>query len=236
MWYLKQQMKNFLLTITFLLISTFLFGQQMSYTSWKEEAKTNIRLLPKYGNVSKTKEQKQADEEMINSYLEKEGTPRKASELLIRLGYDYLYKGDIKTAMYRFNQAWLMDPKNDNVFWGFGAVYFMFQDYEAAMVQYDEGLKLNPKNSNILTDKATIYLSKYQSRNDNGDLSKATALFEESYSVDPKNQNTLFKASACYFMKGDCDKAWKYYSECKALGGEPITPEYTAALTRNCKK
>ncbi len=153
MWYLKQQMKQYLLTFTFLLISTFLFGQQTSYTSWKEEAKSNIRLLPRYGNVPKTKEQRQADEEQIKSYLEKEGTHRKASELLIRLGYDYLYNGDIKTAMYRFNQAWLLDPKNDNVYWGFGAVYFMFQDYEAAMKQYDEGLKLNPKNSNILTEE-----------------------------------------------------------------------------------
>lgn len=173
---------------------------------------------------------------MIKSYLEKEGTHLKASETLVRLGYDYLYKGDIKTAMYRFNQAWLLDPKNDDVYWGFGAVYFTFQDYEAAMVQYDDGLKLNPKNSNILTDKATIFLTKYQSNKNKGDLSKAIALFEESYSVDTKNQNTLFKASACYFMKSDCEKAWKYYRECKALGGKPITPEYTTALSTNCKK
>lgn len=227
---------KYLLTFTFILISTFLFGQQISYTSWKEEARTNIRLLPKYGNVPKTKEQKQADEELIKSYLEKEGSPRKASELLIRTGYDYLYRGDTKTAMYRFNQAWLLDPKNDNVYWGFGAVYLMFQDYEAAMRQYDEGLRINPKSSNILTDKATIYLTKYQSGNSKDDLSKAIGLFEQSYSVDPKNQNTLFKVSASYFMKGDCDKAWKYYSECKILGGKPITPEYTAALSSSCKK
>ena len=55
---------------------------------------------------------------------------------------------------------------------------FMFQEYEAAMVQYNEGLKLNPKSSNILTDMASIYLSKYQNSNNNGDLSKAIALFK----------------------------------------------------------
>jgi tetratricopeptide (TPR) repeat protein len=228
-------MKNYLLTISFLLISTFLFGQQISYTSWKEDAKSDIRLLPKYGNVPKTQEQKQADAELIKTYLEKEGSSRKASELLVRLGYSYLYRGDIKTAMYRFNQAWLLDPNNDNVFWGFGAVYFTFQDYAAALRQYDEGLKLNPKSSSLLTDKATVYLSKYQSSNNSSDLSRAIGLFDASYLVDPKNQNTLFKASVCYLMKGDCEKARKYYNECKALGGKPITPEYTAALSRNCK-
>lgn len=227
---------KYILTLAFIFISGILFGQQMSYADWKEEAKTNIRLLPKYGNVPKTEGQKEADEKMRKTYLEQEGTPRKASELLIKLGFDYLYRGDIKTAMYRFNQAWLLDPENENVYWGFGAIYFMFQDFENALKQYEEGLLINPASSNILTDKATIYLTKFQSSNDSEELDLAIELFEKSYSVDPKNQNTLFKVSVCYFMKNECGRAWKYYNECKELGGKPITKGYTEALTQNCKK
>ena len=227
---------KYILAFTFLFISGFLFGQQTSYADWKEEAKSNIRLLPKYGNVPKTEGQKEADEEMRKTYLEQEGTPRKASELLIKLGFDYLYRGDIKTAMYRFNQAWLLDPINENVYWGFGAIYFMFQDFENALEQYEEGLLINPANSNILTDKATIFLTKFQSSNNIEELDKAIDLFEKSYSADPKNQNTLFKVSVCYFMKKDCSQAWKYYNECKELGGKPITKGYTEALIHNCKK
>lgn len=217
-------------------ISTLTFGQQITYDIWKEEAKNEIRLQPKYGNAIKSKEQKDADEELIKTYLAQEGTYRKASELLIKLGFDHLYRGDLKTAMFRFNQAWLLDPKNENVFWAFGAIYFSFQDIENAIKQYEEGLLINPNSSNILTDKATIFLTKFNISSNLNDLNSAIDLFEKSYAIDSRNQNTLFKISACYFFKNDCEKAWKYYNECKALGGKPITPEYTNALIQKCKK
>jgi len=229
-------MKNIITILIIALISYSTFAQQMTYNQWKEEGKTNIRLQPKYGNVLKSEGQKQADEELINEYLAKEGTHRKASELLIKLGFDYLYKGDLKTAMYRFNQAWLLDPKNENVFWGFGAIYFMFQDFQSAIKQYDEGLILNAKSSNIITDKASVFMSKYDSRKDINDLNTAINLFLKSYSIDNKNQNTLFKLSACYFFKSDCKNALKYYKECLKLGGKPITKEYTEALKEKCIK
>ena len=226
-------MKHLLiLIVTF--ISSVSFGQQISYSNWQKEAQSNIRLLPKYGGVVKTKEQKEADEELIKMYVAQAGTPRKASELLVKLGFDYLYKNDLKTAMYRFNQAWLLDPKNENVYWGFGAIYFTFQDFVAASKQYEEGLRINPNSSNIITDQATIYLTQFNTNNNANNLASAIKLFRKSYSIDPKNQNTLIKMSNCYFIKNDCKNAWRYYNECKRLGGKPITEEYTAALTQKC--
>ncbi len=227
---------NLIITIIFLLISAVSIAQQSSYSSWQEDAKTNIRLLPKYGNAPKTDEQKESDQELIDKYVAQEGTRLKGSELLVKLGFDYLYKRDFKTAMYRFNQAWLLDPENPNVFWGFGAIYFSFGDVENAIRQYDEGLLLNGNNSNILTDKATIYMTKYMRSQSEEDYSDALTLFKKSYRNDPKNQNTLFKLSVCYFLKKDCENALKYYKECKELGGKPITGEYTKAISQGCEK
>lgn len=139
--------------------------------------------------------------------LAQEGTNLKASELLVKRGFDYLYKKDFKTAMFRFNQAWLLDPKNENAFWGFGAIYFSLGDFESGMIQFEEGLKLNRNSSNILTDKATVYMTKYMSSKNEKDFNLALNLFKKSYSIDPKNQNTLFKISACYFVKKDCGNA-----------------------------
>jgi hypothetical protein len=96
------------------------FAQNINYKDWKKEAKENIRLLPKYGNKPKTKDQLAADNQLIEDYIKQEGSRSKASEVLIKIGFNYLYKGDIRTAMYRFNQAWLLDPENENVFWGWG--------------------------------------------------------------------------------------------------------------------
>ena len=224
------------ITFIILFITTFAFGQKINYTTWKEEAKTEIRLLPKYGNVPKTNEQKEADQKLIKAYLAQEGTYRKASDLLIKRGFDYIYKNDLKTAMFRFNQAWLLDKKNENVFWGYGGIYFSFADYESAMKQYEEGLKLNPNSSNILTDMGNVYMTKYMDSNNEKDYDLALSLFKKSYSIDPQNQSTLIKMSVCYFNKKDCNNAWKYYNELKKLGGRHITKEYTEALTKDCKK
>jgi tetratricopeptide (TPR) repeat protein len=207
----------------------------ITYKEWQEQAKTNIRLLPKYGNLPKTEKQKEADNKLIDNYVKQSGTRRKASEGLIDMGFKYLYRGDTKTAMYRFNQAWLLDSSNVDIYWGFGAVYHSLEQYELALAQYDEGLKIDPENSKIITDKATIYMVNYQKTNNNSNLKKAIVLFEQSYGLDSKNQNTLFKLSVSYFLNDDCKKAKKYYKECMALGGKSVTQEYTNALNEKCK-
>lgn len=227
----KSILKVILLTIPF-----GVHGQQIDYSSWKEESKSNIRLLPEYGNATKTKEQKEADDDFIKLSLQQDGTREKASEHMVELGFNYLYRQDLRTAMHRFNQAWLLNPKNENAYWGFGAIYFMFNNFDNAMAQYAKGLKINPKSSNILTDKATVYLTKYNMTGSKINLDSATNIFKRSYLVDSKNQNTLFKLSACYFMNDNCKDALKYYEECKGLGGRPITKEYTEALNKKCGK
>jgi tetratricopeptide (TPR) repeat protein len=100
--------------------------------------------------------------------------------------------------------------------------------------QYAKGLAINPDNSNILTDKATIYMTFFEKRNDEEDFNIALGLFNRSYKIDPLNQNTLFKISAAYLYKQDCKNAWKFYNECIKLGGKPITQEYTEALKKMC--
>jgi len=225
--------------LAFLLSFTYVcggFAQQISYDDWKKESKDNIRLLPEYGHVPKTTGQIEADQRLINTELKQNGTHRKASDQLIKLGFSYLYQGDIKTAMYRFNQAYLLDPKNENIYWGFGAVYSSFNDIKAAIAQYDKGLAMNPKSSVILTDKATIYFVDSQKDGNQEKLNTAIKLLTTSYGIDAANMNTTYKLSVCYFLRKDCANAWKFYNECMKQGGQPIVKEYTEALKKQCNK
>jgi tetratricopeptide (TPR) repeat protein len=224
----------FVLLISLLYLQS--FAQQMSYKEWQELAKEEIRLLPEYGNVQKSSGQIEADQKLIKDELVAYGTYRKASEALVMMGFNNIYSKDLKQAMYRFNQAWLLDPKNEDVYWGFGAIYFSFNDSESAFKQYDKGLLLNPRSSNILTDKATIYTGLYANTHDISYLNKAIELFNASYKIDPSNQNMLFKLSVAYFYNKDCANAWKFYDECMKLGGKPISPAYTAALKQQCNR
>lgn len=229
-------MMRYIFILFLLLIFQSSFSQQISYEQWKEQAKTDIRLLPEYGNAPKTKEQKESDDELIQTELKIDTSHHNASENLVKLGFSYLYRGDIKTAMYRFNQAWLLDPKNENVYWGYGAIYGSFNDYPKAIAQYDKGLVINPNSSVILTDKATLYFVGFQQDNNQNKLNMAIDLLKKSYTIDANSVNTTFKLSVCYFLNKDCTNAWRFYTECAKLGGKPITQDYTDALRKMCPK
>jgi tetratricopeptide (TPR) repeat protein len=222
------------------------YGQeQMTYKKWIEEAKTNIRLSPKYGHQQKTDEQKEIDQQFINETIQNEkfkGDRTAASNYMISLGFKYLSRADIKTAMYRFNQAYLLDSLNTDIYWGFGAVYFNLGDYEKAKLQCKEGLTLKPTNTHLLTDLGSYHMTQYnflpsvEKKNGLLHLDSAISYMKNSYKLDPQDQNTLFKLSACSYLKSDCANAWKYYNECKILGGAPITEQYTAELKKKCKR
>ncbi len=229
-----------LLTTLVILYSFSAFGQQMSLAEWNEQAKTNIRLFPKYGHIPKTEGQKNSDKEFIETTLKQFPTSRKASDHLIELGFKYLYN-DIKTAMYRFNQAYLLDSTNSDIYWGYGAVYMTLGDLENARIQYVAGLKTAPENTHLLTDYGTLFMAQYyglqpiDGQNALTQLDSAIIYLTRSYLLDNKDQNTTFKLSACYYQKKDCINAWKYYEECKLLGGQPITDDFTNALKEQCK-
>ncbi len=229
------------LILLLLLTSVSAWSQQMTLPEWNEEARTNIRLLPKYGNAEKTPRQKQSDEEFIAETMKQakfDGSRTAASHSLVSLGFTYLRRGDIRTAMYRFNQAFLLDNANTDIYWGYGAVYMALGDSETAKKQYEEGLATNPDNTHLLTDLATWYLDKYyknKGEEASGSYIDAGAGYlQKSYKLDPKDPDTVFRLSVFCLIKGDCKNARKYYKECKALGGAPITEAYTQDLLEKC--
>lgn len=232
-----------IITLILSLITIFSFGQT-NYQEWEIQSKTNIRLLPKYGNVEKTPEQLESDNKFIEETMRMEqfnGNKTTASNHMINLGFQYLYKGDLKTAMYRFNQAYLLDNENTDIYWGFGGVYLSLSQLEKAKEQYEEGLNLNPKNTHLLTDYGTYFLAKYYNAKSSNDkeskqyLNNAIYQLTKSYEIDQKDQNTLYKLSICHLMNNDCKNARKFYELCKVEGGNPITEEFTKELNKYCK-
>jgi hypothetical protein len=233
------------LTLIIMLFSLATFGQVITADEWKEHSKTNIRLLPKYGHHKNTEEQKQFDQQFINETIQLDqfkGDRTAASNHMIKLGFSYLYRRDLKTAMYRFNQAYLLDTANADIYWGYGAVYMTLGDHEMAKRQYEDGLLFQPDNTHLLTDYGTYFMAQYYGQQPTGEkkaksnLDSALIYLNKSYQLDNKDQNTLYKLSICYWLKDDCNNAWKYYDECKLLGGQPITEDFTNDLAKKCKR
>jgi Tfp pilus assembly protein PilF len=229
------------------LISFTTFAQvPMNLDQWNKEALSNKRLQPKYGNLPKSDEEKQADEKFISSTLqmtEFNGDRTKASDKMIQLGFTYLTRGDVKTAMYRFNQGYLLDSNNTDIYWGYGAVYMTLGDYATGKKQYEEGLSINPSNTHLLTDLGTYYLGQFyildrgiEKSSAQVHLDSAIVYLNKSYLLDAKDFNTTFKLSICYWKKGDCTNAWKFYDECAAIDKERIPSDYRDELTQKCKR
>lgn len=234
-------MKSYI-TVLAILISITVFSQQITWEQWQEESATDINLQPKYGQVEKTRKQKIADKKFIKFVSKLDATPKKRSDRFIRLGFNFLYQNDLKTAMRRFNQAYLLDATNTDIYWGYGAIYMSLGQYQKAKEQYEEGLEANPDSSHLLTDYGTYFMVQYNILKPT-DLKKAMTNLDvaisyltKSYTLDSTDQSTTFKLSVVYYEKGDCTNAWKYYEECKSWGGHLITKEYTEDLIKNCKQ
>lgn len=242
MCYIKIYMKTLTALIFNFLLTHSTFGQpglyKDGYEEWEKESLTNKRLLPRYGHLPRTEQEVTSDSVFIKKIMAQPQfkTRREASNHLVKLGFQYYYRDDLKTAMFRFNQAFLLDSTNSDDYWGYGAVYMRFGMLGLAAGQYEAGLKIDSTNTHLWTDYATMRLAQYYRLDYDEMLDTAIIYLHKSYGIDPKDVNTAYKLSICYLNKKKCDEAWKYYDECVALGGQPITDDYKKDMQKHCNR
>jgi len=102
--------KILLLSITIGLYSCTVKGQQPDNTK------------PMYGEVSKNEQYEKIDNEFIEICLSQFGTIDSAVNVHINFAWQYFYNNDLKMAMKRFNQAWLLNPEFPDSYFGFAAL------------------------------------------------------------------------------------------------------------------
>jgi len=75
-----------------------------------------------YGDTTKSQKLKESDAAYIAA-IEKSGKSRKdVAKEVMRSGWASYQKGDLKSAIRRFNQAWLLDPENGDAYHGFALI------------------------------------------------------------------------------------------------------------------
>lgn len=158
-----------------------------------------------------------------------------------KLGWKYFYKGDLATAMKRFNQAWMFDRENPEAYWGFGLIMGRRSESEDPEVCLRESIKFleiahdkSPKNARITSDLAFSYtllghIFQNSKRDASSDFSKAELLFKEARDLEPEYPVTLSNWSVLKFYSRDILAARKLLSEAKSKGFTP-NPEYEKKL------
>src|SRR5579871_2628650 len=103
-----------------------------------------INLKPMYGGVQKCKEQIEADSAFLHE-SDKENKDRKVACVhQLELAWKYFYENNLETSMKRFNQAWLLDSANADIYWGFGDLLGKQHKYGESLKFFDRSISLNP--------------------------------------------------------------------------------------------
>ncbi len=164
-------------------------------------------------------------------------------------GWRAYYQGDFDTAIKRFNQGWMFDRENPEVYWGFGLIMGQRASQEEPESSLKESIRFLqmatekvPENGRIIGDLAfsnTIIGHYYKSEKTNIKLSKkhfdiANNLFVKAFKADPEYPPTVANWSVFYFYTGDYLKAKSKADE--ALGmGYRFSPAYMQDLEKNLK-
>ncbi|KAA9325829.1 hypothetical protein F0P96_18855 [Hymenobacter busanensis] len=106
-----------------------------------------INTLPRYGGKAKSKALQKIDQDFIASELRKyRRDAHAASEVSVELGWQHLAQQDPAVSIKRFNQAWLLDSTNCNVYYGFSACLSLQGDAKAAREYFRLAQRRDPKN------------------------------------------------------------------------------------------
>ena len=102
-----------------------------------------------YGLEKKCSEQLQMDNDFRKECDLTFENRKKAAIHHIDLAWGYFYANHLDSSMMRFNQAWLLDSLNSDVYWGYGNLLGRQQKFEESLDYFDKSLEINPNNSNI---------------------------------------------------------------------------------------
>ncbi len=167
----------------------------------------------------------------------------------VQRGWKAFYQGDFDTAIKRFNQGWMFDRENPEVYWGFGVIMGQRASQEDPETSLKESIRflemantMEPKNGRIIGDLAfshTILGHYYKSEQKKDKVSeehfgKAAKLFADAFRADPKYPPIVANWSVFYFYTGDYQKAKNKADEARKMGYE-FSPEYINDLEKHGK-
>jgi tetratricopeptide (TPR) repeat protein len=197
--------------------------------------------LPMYGQprISRPEKLKQADESFIRDATFRYKTRQAASQAFAGQGWTAVRSGQLDEAMPRFNQAWLLNPKNYSAYWGFGAVLSRRGKLAEALEHLENARQLIDDPTQrvaLLSDLGTLH-SEYATRlPKERELERAqhfvlaNSRFAESLENDPKFATGWREWAMSLYEQERYAEAWVKVKQAQDNGAEPFPPEFLKKL------
>jgi tetratricopeptide (TPR) repeat protein len=184
--------------------------------------KEQVNLLPMYGYMPKQPFQLEADRKFLE-YADKTFKSRKeAAENYAKLGWDYYEKGELETAMKRFNQVWFLDSTNCQSFWGFGNIYGLKEKPEESNGFLRKAQKLGCTSPFLLEAFTSNWFSLYDNSKDSKYLDRAAESIQVNLQASPGNARVLNQKAVYFYYRGNYDSASVYAGKAIKLAGKAI--------------
>lgn len=199
---------------------------------------SGVDQVPMYGGMDRQSvpQLKQADEQLIAGATKEFGSREKASDAFVDQGIRYYKADNYAAAMRRLNQAWLLNPNNPDVFWGFGMVSHDEGNVCEAKSLIDRAISLKLSKPIALADAGRIYTLCGVS---NQSLDSATKqqyftaseeLYEKASSASPNDDYIHGSWATAYYWRGDYTHSWQMVVKARSLG--LVFPEQFLDLLR----
>lgn len=152
---------------------------------------------PFYGFAEKAPELKAADEKFIAAVIQVAGTREKAFEETVRRGWSAFFANNIPEATRRFNQAFLLDPAQSQIYHGFAIItQVRFNDSEYADELFRVARTRTNPSRNLNADYGRFLLIVKKPR-------EAQGVLEQAVKDDPDFGTAWSNLGVARFLNGD---------------------------------
>ncbi len=189
-----------------------------------------INRLPMYGRVTKCKELIEADNRFIKFADQNFPNRKEASKYYTKRGWDYVYQHKLDTAMFRFNQAWMLDSLNADVYWGFADLMGLEHNFKESIPLFNRAISLNPSNIRLRMDVSISYGNLFMQTKDKMYLNKIIDCMQATVKIDPKSAAAYDQLTAAYAYFMQKDSARKYLKIADKLDANAVNPEVRKML------
>ena len=198
--------------------------------------------LPMFGQpkVVRPENLKKADEDFIRDSTLRFGSRAAGSNALATQGWTAIRAKQPDVAMQRLNQAWLLNPKNYRVFWGFGALMSERGRLAEALEHLETARRLIDDPAQrvaLLCDLGTVH-SEYAVRLPaDRQLERAqhfvlaNSRFTESLENDPKYAMSWREWAISLYDQERYSEAWVKVKQARESRAEPFPPDFLKKLS-----
>jgi Tfp pilus assembly protein PilF len=183
--------------------------------------------LPMYGGLDRNSDPslRAADEKLIADTTRHYGSREKAGAAFVGNGFAFYGRDDVANAMRRFNQAWLLDPNNPEVYFGFAVVLHDKGKNCEAATQFERAASFGRYVQGMAPDAARVMVlcaiaDKSLSEEARSALfARSDALYAEALNNEPNKGYVHASMASALYWRGKYAEAWAAVKFARANGG-----------------